>query len=201
LAVTAGYAQEIIIMDLSQEERRAIYAEEKARIEQEAPQPAANRLPHPKAIVWTICALAAVAGASTLGYQQYRLHEVKQKLGEAIGKDLGLTETILKVESESSKITFAELFELCNKSVDGRTNLIVELRGLHPEMDYALKEQLIKYLNAENEFVRSKREFYAKVMQASSASETYVQQPRTRRRPPTDGSTTITASTTEAQGT
>lgn len=110
-----------------------------------------------------------------LHFHQYRVYGLKQKLGEAIGKDLGLTETILKIESESSKMTYGELFELCNKSVENRTNLIVELRGLYPDMDYRLKTRLVDYLSAENEFVRAKREFYRKTMEQSSAIQSYAE--------------------------
>lgn len=164
-------------MDLSPEERRRIYDEEKARLEQVAPHTTTRKRVAPgQAIVWAICALLASIAVGMVAFQQYRLHELKQALGTAIGKDLGLTETILKIESDSTKMTFAELFDLCNKSVEGRTNLIVELRGLHPEMDYDLKARLIEYLNAENEFVRGKREFYIKVMQASTATTMYVEQ-------------------------
>src|SRR5580704_13590737 len=158
-------------MELSPEERKQIYDEERTRLEKEAPQAKVQppRTVRGRAVVWTIGGLLVLSVGGVFADRQYRLHDVKQRLGEAIGKDQGLTETILKIESESSKITFAEVFELCNKSVDARTNLIVELRGLHPEMDYQLKVQLLEYLNAENEFVRAKRELYKKMMQASSA--------------------------------
>lgn len=164
-------------MALSPEERKQIYEEEKQRLEANPPQeaPTTARLTLKRPIVWAACALIVVIGAAIFAFHEYRLHEINQALGAAIGKDQGLTETILKVESDSSKITFAELFELCNKSVEGRTNLIVELRGLHPEMDYELKERLIAYLNAENDFVRAKREFYSKVMQGSSATNMYLE--------------------------
>ncbi len=75
----------------------------------------------------------------------------------------------------SSKITYAEFFELCNKSVENRTNLIVELRGLYPGMDYHLKTRLIEYLSSENEFVRAKRDLYRKSMEESSAAKSYVE--------------------------
>jgi hypothetical protein len=117
-----------------------------------------------------------LGGLGSLAYHQYQLHSLRQKLGEAIGKDLGLTETILKVESESSKITYGEFFELCNKSVENRTNLIAELRGLFPEMDYQLKTRLVEHLSAENEIVRSKRDFYRKSMEQSSAADSYLEQ-------------------------
>ena len=162
--------------DLTPEERRQIYAEEKASIDAAEVPTVAPPLMHRRIIMWAAGLLVAVIGGGILSYQLYRIHEVKQKLGEAIGKDQGLTETVLKIESDSSKITFAEVFELCNKSVESRTNLIVELRGLHPEMDYQLKTRLVDYLSTENDFVRAKRDYYRTMMEESSATQLYVNQ-------------------------
>lgn len=162
--------------ELTPDERRHIYEEEKARLEAEQPAQKAKSFLSRRLLISALCTVLAVGGIGSLAYHQYRLYGLKQKLGEAIGKDLGLTETILRVESESSKITYGEFFELCNKSVENRTNLIVELRGLYPEMDYQLKTRLVDYLSAENEFVRAKRDFYRKSMESSSAADSYVEQ-------------------------
>lgn len=165
--------------DLTPEERRRIYHEEKARIESEGlallseeKRPFLSQ----RLVFFAFGTLLIVAVLGTLGYHLYRAHEIKQRLAEAIGRDLGLTETILKVETESSKITFGEVFQLCSKSVEDRTNLIVELRGLHPEMDSQLKTRLLDYLNAENEFVRAKRDLYRKSMEHSAAFSAYMEQ-------------------------
>ena len=94
--------------------------------------------------------------------------EIKAKLEEAIGRDAGYTETILKMESDSSHVTYGEFFELCDKSVEQRTTLIVELRGLYPSVNNVTKEQLIEFLNAENDTVRTKRDLYRKQMMLST---------------------------------
>lgn len=78
-----------------------------------------------------------------------KISSLYSKLEEAVGKDAGYTETIIKVEAEASSMTYKELFDLCEKSIEGRTNLIVELRGLYPEIKSELKEKLIDFLNAE----------------------------------------------------
>ncbi len=163
--------------ELTPEERQRIYEEEKARHEAEQSAPVAQkRLLSKRILISVLCTIVVLGGVGSLAYHQYRMHGLKQKLGEAIGKDLGLTETILRIETESSKITYGEFFELCNKSVENRTNLIVELRGLYPEMDYQLKTRLVEYLSAENEFVRAKRDFYRKSMEQSSAADAYLEQ-------------------------
>jgi hypothetical protein len=119
------------------------------------------------------------AGIST---QQHfkRQAEIKAKLEEAIGRDAGYTETILKMESESNNITYGEFFDLCNKSVDERTNLIVELRGLYPSVSNVIKDRLIDFLNAENDTVRSKRDMYRRHMLLSSAMESATETLRDR---------------------
>lgn len=163
--------------ELTPEERQRIYEEEKARRETGQPAPVGQKKPFPRGIlISALCTILVLGGAGKLAYNQYRLHGLKQKLGEAIGKDLGLTETILKIETESSEITYEEIFDLCNKSVENRTNLIVELRGLYPEMDYQLKTRLVEYLSAENDFVRAKRNFYRKIVGQLTAARLYLEE-------------------------
>jgi len=70
-------------------------------------------------------------------------------------------------------MTYKELFGLCEKSIEGRTNLIVELPGLYPEIKSEIKEKLIDFLNAENELIRKKSGFYRKQLALSTALETY----------------------------
>jgi hypothetical protein len=124
--------------------------------------------------------LLVVSGAVVVVQHLKRDSEIKAKLEEAIGRDAGYTETILKLESDSSHITFGEFFSLCDKSVEERTNLIVELRGLYPSVNNATKENLIDFLNAENDAVRSKRDLYRRKMQLSSAMDTFTEAVRDR---------------------
>lgn len=104
---------------------------------------------------------------------QLKLSEINQKLEEAIGKDAGYTETIIKIEKDASSITYQELFDLCDKSIDGRTELIVELRGLYPSIESETKNKLIDFLNYENELIRNKKQFYRKKLSFSSALDSY----------------------------
>lgn len=115
-------------------------------------------------------ALFAIVGVvgSIFGYQHYRISSLNNKIEEALGRDSGYTDTILKVEQEASRMNYKELFDLCDKSIENRTNLIVELRGLYPDIEYELKEEIINFLNNENELVRAKRIFYQKQLELSS---------------------------------
>lgn len=162
---------ELMTPELTPEQRKAIYEDEKNRLA--AAQPPRK---FPIRIASIILSAVALAGICVwIASNVYRSHALNQKLAEAIGKDRGLTETILKIETESSKMTYGELFELCNKSVESRTNLIVELRGVYPQVDSRLKEHLIEYLTGENEFVRAKRDFYRRSMEQSSAFDAYME--------------------------
>lgn len=121
-----------------------------------------------KIIMAIVCLTVVMASGGILGQRLFRYVVIKDKLQEAVGKDAGYTETLLKVENDSALMTYGELFELCDKSIDGRTNLLIELRGLYPSINHQLKEELISYLNAENEVSRAKRDFYRKQMQLSA---------------------------------
>jgi len=111
-----------------------------------------------------------------VGSRHLEVARLNERLEEAVGRDSGYTETILKIEAESGSMTYAELFSLCEKSVADRTNLIVELRGLYPDVDSEVKTTLIQHLTAENELIRQKAGFYRKQMEVSTALETYMDQ-------------------------
>ena len=121
------------------------------------------------AIIFVLITVLGVG--AKFGYDHYRIFQLMQKLEEAIGKNAGCTETILKVEAEASRMTYKELFDLCDKSIEDRTNLIVELRGLYPDIDNKLKENLIEFLNHENELIRSKRAFYRHQLTFSNSTK------------------------------
>jgi hypothetical protein len=120
-----------------------------------------------------------VAGVVTIigirvGTHFLSVARLNDRLEEAVGKDAGFTETILKIEVESGSMTFAELFKLCEQSIDARTAIIVELRGLYPDIDSRLRSTLIDHLTAENELVRQKVAFYRKQLALSTAVDLYL---------------------------
>lgn len=71
-------------------------------------------------------AVAAITAVGYFGYRHYKFAELKSRLEVAIGMDAGYTETILKIESDASNITYGEVFSLCDKSIEDRQKLIVE---------------------------------------------------------------------------
>jgi hypothetical protein len=102
-----------------------------------------------------------------------KMSNLNEKLQSAIGKDQGITETILKIENESSSMSFSELFELCDKSVKERTDMLIDLRGLSPDLQSTLKDSLIEFLSEENELVRNKSQSYRKYLNVSTGSDRY----------------------------
>ncbi len=156
--------------ELTSEERQRIYEEEKARREgSQSPAPAARVLLSRNLLISALCIAMLLCGIGFLVYRAYRVHDLKQRLGEVIGRDQALMETVLKAENDAPHMSYREFLALCNRSIESRTDFIVELRGLYPEIDYAMKDRLIDYLNAENEFVRAKRDEYQKSMELISA--------------------------------
>lgn len=127
-----------------------------------------------KRLFVTLAVAIAVICAAVFGYSEYQQRkQFKGKLQEAIGRDSGFTETILKIEQDSSQMTYGEVFELCDKSIEGRNALIVDLRGLYPTFKTDLKDKLIAFLNVENDVARAKRDLYRKRLKVSSSFDVY----------------------------
>jgi hypothetical protein len=86
--------------------------DERARLEQNvSTAPPKPQGLSPRAVISGLVALVLLAAVGGFGYREFRLHALKQKLAEAIGRDLGLTATILKLEVDSGKITFGDAFK------------------------------------------------------------------------------------------
>jgi hypothetical protein len=45
----------------------------------------------------------------------------QQRIVEALARDAAFTETLLKMELESTGVTYKELFDFCDKSIDRET--------------------------------------------------------------------------------
>jgi hypothetical protein len=132
-----------------------------------------TKTPMKKAIILIVVTAVVAVGAFFFIRNKLKVDEMNEKLQSFIGKDQGITETILKTEDESSSISYQELFDLCEKSVKDRTDMLVELRGLYPNMESTLRDSLIGFLNAENELSRSKSQAYRKSMNANTNYESY----------------------------
>ena len=98
----------------------------------------------------SIIVVCIVVGVAMTFYinQRMKVADLNEKLTQTIGKDQGLMEIILKIPG--SEITYGEVFELCDKSVNDRIELIITLRGLYPNMKSDLKDSLIDFLSIEN---------------------------------------------------
>jgi len=121
-----------------------------------------------------LVAVAACIGIVSLAARYSKYRALEAKLEEAVGKDAGYTETIIRVEAEASSMTYVELFDLCQKSIDLRTQLIVELRGLYPNLKSDVRAMLIDFLNSENELVRQKSSYYRKNLNLNTALKLYT---------------------------
>jgi len=119
-----------------------------------------NKLVKIIAIVLVFIVLAVVTGLYV--NQRMKVADLNEKLTQTIGKDQGLMEIILKIPG--SEITYGEVFDLCDKSVNDRIELIITLRGLYPNMKSNLKDSLIDFLSIENELVRDVKQYARREM-------------------------------------
>jgi len=106
--------------------------------------------------------------------KRIKIFNLNEMLQQIVGKDQSLTEAILKIESGSTSINYEELIDLCDKSVGERTKMVVELRGLYPNMENQLRDSVTEFLNNENELVRSKSRAYSRNMNLSNNFELYL---------------------------
>lgn len=123
-----------------------------------------------------ITAIAIVIASVIVGYfvnRQMKGSAINGKLEEALGKDAGYTETIIKAGVEPTGLSYDQLFELCDRSIEERTNLIVELRGNYPEIRQDLKSTLISFLNSENDLIRQKSRLYHTELAFSLALDSF----------------------------
>jgi hypothetical protein len=113
-----------------------------------------------------------VVGVATAFYVNYRMkvNEMNEKLSTTIGKDQGLMEVLVKIPSSAT--TCEETFLLCEKSVNERTQLIVDLRGIYPNMKSELRDSLMDFLSLENDWARELRQLYSRSLELGGKIET-----------------------------
>ncbi len=102
-------------------------------------------------------------------------NKINEKLQLVISKDQGLTEMILRLANES--ITYGEVFEMCEKSVNSRTELLIELRGIYPDVQNKLRDSMAEFLSNENELIRIRSMASNRAMKLSTQLE-YVKKLR-----------------------
>lgn len=119
----------------------------------------------------SVVILLVLAIAVRYGYRHYRVSPIKNGIQKALAKDAAYTELILKVEAEPSSISYQEFFDLCDKSIDARTVLIIEVQGLYPEFHYHLKDKVIEFLKDETALIRAKKAVYRKQITFSALTD------------------------------
>jgi hypothetical protein len=127
-----------------------------------------------KRAVTTVVSLAVVTLSAVVAlYPRYHaareLANKKRTIVEALAKDAAVTETLLKMELETTGVTYRELFAFCDKSVDQRNALIVDMRVGTTILPPSTSAAVIEFLNAENGFARAKSAFFAASLALDSA--------------------------------
>lgn len=124
-------------------------------------------------IVVALGLAAAMFGVRTWQEQQ-RLGKLRAAVQTVIGKDNGYTEVLLKIEADASSMNYEELFSLCDRTIKGRNDLLVDLRGLGASGDFPVVEQIVAFMDMENEWVRAKRSFYQRQMTLNGEAKRYT---------------------------
>ena len=129
-----------------------------------------------KSAVSAVAVLVVATVAAAVVYPRYRAAreqaEKSQRIALALAKDAAFTETLLKMELESTGVTYKELFEFCDKSVDQRNTLIVEMRVETAILTPSTGAAILDFLNAENGFARAKRAFFPAALGLDTAQAT-----------------------------
>jgi tetratricopeptide (TPR) repeat protein len=124
--------------------------------------------------VVAVSAIAAIIAACYFAYGARNKSVARSQASNELMKDAAYTETVLKAEADSSNITYQELFDLCDKSLSLKTDLLVELRTGLPGIDPSLRDKLIAYVNAESSVIRSKRAYYRKKLEFDEKTRSQV---------------------------
>lgn len=111
--------------------------------------------------------------ANSIANRSARQTAQREHLIEALSRDAGYTETILKAEADSSNITYQELFGLCEKAVLAKTEFLIELRGPMAWINPDLREKLTEYINAETSVIRAKANYYRRKLELEEQVKRY----------------------------
>jgi hypothetical protein len=135
--------------------------------------------PKVKRSVGAVIVLILAVIAATVVYPRYRaareLAEKKKGIAQALAKDAAFTETLLKMELEATGATYKELFGFCDKSIDQRNALIVEMRVNTAILAPNTSAAILDFLNAENGFARAKSAFFSASLEYEAAVQAHKQ--------------------------
>ena len=120
-----------------------------------------------------VIVLGVAVLVATAVYPRYRaareLAEKKHGIAQALARDAASTETLLKMELEATGVTYKELFGFCDKSIDQRNALIVDMRVSTTVLAPNTSAAIIDFLNAENGFARAKSAFFSASLEFDTA--------------------------------
>lgn len=127
--------------------------------------------------VLLVTVIAAIAGFRAWQEQQ-RQTAVRAEIRKILAKDGGYMESILGAEKNESSLNYKEFFDLCDKAIEGKRALTIELRGVALGLDPALVDKARKYIDVGNEVIRAKHIFYQKQLELNSADSNGIKEIR-----------------------
>lgn len=118
-------------------------------------------------------------GAFRSWQERQRVAASKAEIQKILAKDSGYMENVLGVEKNEGGLNFKEFFDLCDKAIDGKRTLTVELRGAALGLDPLFSEKARSFIDAGNEVIRAKRTFYQRQLELNSADSKEMKEVRT----------------------
>ena len=125
-------------------------------------------------IVLLALSVAVFVGGYAWHQREQQLHLVNEstaKLREILIKEQAVTEQVLQPPPDG--ITYDKFFRQCERSLDERDQLVVEVRLLRQDVLSGLHEQIISLMKALNELTRAKVELMRLVAQWSSMASNH----------------------------
>lgn len=104
--------------------------------------------------------LVALLAGGRWWQEQQRVTAAKVELQKILAKDGAYMESVLGTEQNESRLSYKEFFDLCDKAIEGKRTLMVDLRGAGVGLEPALVESARAFLEAGNVLIRAKRQIY-----------------------------------------
>ncbi len=104
--------------------------------------------------------IVAIVAGQRLWQERQQVATAKAAIQKILDQDAGYTETLLKSDVDSESLSYKEVFDLCDKVLNARTDLLVQLRAINPGENVPVKEQAVAFLAAENDWTRAIKKYF-----------------------------------------
>lgn len=115
--------------------------------------------------------LVALIAGGRWWQEQQRVTAAKTEGQKILAKDAAYMESVLGAERNEAGLNYKEFFDLCDKAIEGRRALLVELRGAGVGLDVTLLDNARAFIETGNSLIRAKRQVYRKQLDLNAAEQ------------------------------